>query len=111
MGKKIDIDGVPTLVLEAAQDVTGYILVDVRRDDEFTGELGHIKGASLKTLGPDLMKYLNTEDKKKPILFICRSGARSASATMMALDMGFETVVNMQGGMMQWNQLGFSVQR
>ncbi|MCE3013545.1 MAG: rhodanese-like domain-containing protein [Proteobacteria bacterium] len=111
MGKKVNIDGVPTLMLEAINDVSGFTLVDVRRDDEFTGELGHIQGATLKTLGPDLMKYLNTENKKKPILFICRSGARSANATMMAMDMGFETVFNMQGGMIQWNQLGFSVQR
>jgi hydroxyacylglutathione hydrolase len=111
MGKKVNVDGVPTLLLEAVNDVSGYTLVDVRRDDEFTGELGHIQGATLKTLGPDLMKYLNTADKTKPILFICRSGARSANATMMAMDMGFETVFNMQGGMIQWNQMGFSVQR
>ncbi len=111
MGQKINVDGVPTLVLEDMTDVAGFTLVDVRRDDEFTGELGHIDGSSLQTLGPDLMKYLNTEDKQKPILFICRSGARSANATMMALDMGFKTVFNMQGGMIQWNQMGFSVKR
>ncbi len=111
MGKIIDIDGVPTLVLASMNDVTGYDLIDVRRDDEFTGELGHIKGATLKTLGPDLMTFLGKADKTKPILFICRSGARSANATMMAMDMGYKSVFNMQGGMIQWNEMGFSVQR
>jgi len=111
MAKKIDVDGIPTLVLESEADTQSFTLIDVRRDDEYTGELGHIKGAQLHTLGPDLMKYLNSADKSKPVLFICRSGARSASATMMALDLGFESVFNMQGGMIQWNQLGFSVQR
>lgn len=111
MGQKIDVDGVPTLIVETVQDVSGFELIDVRRDDEFNGELGHIDGACLNTLGPDLMKYLHSADKSKSILFICRSGARSANATLMALDMGFGSVYNMQGGMMEWNQKGLEVTR
>ncbi len=82
-----------------------FKLIDVRRDDEFTGELGHIEGAELKTLGPDLMDYLSSEDKELQIAFICRSGGRSGNATALAIDLGFSKVYNMIGGMLEWNRL------
>ncbi len=82
-----------------------FKIVDVRRDDEFLGELGHIEGAELKTLGPDLMEYLASEDKNLQIAFVCRSGGRSGQATQVASDMGFKNVSNMIGGMLEWNRL------
>ncbi len=112
MNKTISmIQGIPTLMLNSSEDVKEYELIDVRRDDEFNGELGHIQGAKLVTLGPDLMAFLNQEDKEKDILFICRSGGRSANATLMAQQMGFKKAVNMEGGMMGWNELGFPVEK
>ena len=86
-------------------------LVDVRQPDEFTGELGHIAGAKLVTLGPDLGSYLQSTPKDQEIVFICKSGGRSGHATMMAQDMGFQKAHNMTGGMMLWNQLGYPVER
>lgn len=83
-----------------------FKLIDVRRPDEFNAELSHISGAELKTLGPELMDYLNSEDKNKQIAFICRSGGRSGNATVIAQDMGFKNVSNMIGGMLEWNRLG-----
>lgn len=50
-------------------------------------------------------------DKNKEVLFICRSGARSANATLFAKHHGHEKVYNMNGGMMLWNQLGFSIEK
>jgi rhodanese-related sulfurtransferase len=96
-------DGIPTLKPKVEGEVSQFKLIDVRRPDEFTGELGHIKGAVLKTLGPELMEYLETADKDQPTLFICRSGVRSAQATGIAMDLGFKEVYNMEGGMLYWN--------
>ena len=96
-------DGIPTIKPETREDITGLKLVDVRRPDEFTGELGHIPGAILKTLGPELMEYIETADKNEPTLFICRSGVRSAQAAGIALDFGFKEVYNLEGGMLFWN--------
>lgn len=108
MAKEIqNINGVPTLMLQAVTDIEGMELVDVRRPDEFNGELGHIEGAVLVTLGPDLESFIAKMDKSKTVLFICRSGMRSANATLFAKQLGFEKVYNMNGGMMLWNQLGF----
>lgn len=86
-------------------------LIDVRRPDEFTGELGHIKNAELFTLGPDLENFLQTADKAQIHVFICRSGKRSASATQMAKEKGIADVYNMAGGMLAWNASGYSVER
>jgi hydroxyacylglutathione hydrolase len=81
-------------------------LIDVRRPEEFTGELGHIKGSELLTLGPDLLTTLEKGSKDQHIVFICRSGARSGQATMIALDMGYKNAVNLKGGMLLWNESG-----
>jgi len=57
----------------------------------------------LATLGPALMSYLQKEDRNKEIVFVCRSGGRSGQATELALQMGFNKVANMTGGMIAWN--------
>lgn len=83
-------------------------ILDVRLKDEFHGELGHIDGAQLVPLGPDLEKFLAKTDRNLEIVFVCRSGNRSGHATLLAQQMGFKRVYNMQGGMVQWNILGLS---
>lgn len=80
-------------------------LIDVRRPDEFNAELGHIDGAELITLGPDLVEYLNSENKDQEIVFVCRSGGRSGSATFETMRMGFTKTMNLTGGMLAWNAL------
>ncbi len=85
-------------------DLKGVLLLDVRMPEEFTGELGHIEGSKLVTLGPDLQEFLDKGDRKQPIVFVCRSGNRSGHATAYAVDVGYENVANMQGGMLAWNQ-------
>ena len=86
-------------------------LIDVRRPDEFVGELGHIAGAQLVTLGPELEKWMAKADRTEEIVFICRSGGRSGQATLMAKEKGFQFAVNMQGGMIRWNELRFETQK
>lgn len=109
--QKINVGGVPTLVVNDPQALAEYTLIDVRRPEEYVGELGHISGAKLVTLGPELEAYLNETNKNETILFICRSGARSANSTLAAMDFGFKNVFNMDGGMILWNEKKFPVER
>ncbi|MBY0516805.1 MAG: rhodanese-like domain-containing protein [Bacteriovoracaceae bacterium] len=102
---------IPTLKAAASDSFAGLQMIDVRMPEEFTGELGHLPGAKLVTLGEDLERFLKSIDPKTEIVFICRSGKRSASATMTALEMGFTSVYNMQGGMLACNQLGVKTER
>ena len=81
-------------------------VVDVRRPDEWVGEYGHIEPALLITLDtlPMRQSELPTD---KTIVFVCRSGGRSARAAEWAKENGFAKVYNMQGGMIEWSQNGY----
>lgn len=107
-----EIDQIPTLTVLDENDVNEFKLIDVRRADEYVGELGHIKNAKLITLGPELSEYLqelkNESKLEEKILFICRSGMRSANSTKEALELGFSNVYNMYGGMIYWNDKKFT---
>src|SRR5690606_37482342 len=87
------------------------LLVDVRRSEEFHGELGHIPGAHLITLGDDLKHFLEGYDRSEEIIFVCRSGQRSSEATKLGLQLGFKKVSNLVGGMLRWNECGLPVQK
>ena len=83
-------------------------LVDVREPREFNDELGHVDGAKLIPLG-ELTQRLVELEKGAPTVVYCRSGARSARATMMLLQSGFPRVANLSGGMLRWRQQGLPV--
>jgi glyoxylase-like metal-dependent hydrolase (beta-lactamase superfamily II)/rhodanese-related sulfurtransferase len=84
-------------------------IVDVREPEEFNGPLGHVPGASLIPLGT-LEARTASMDKEKPIVVVCRSGARSARATLMLGKAGFDKVANLSGGMLRWRAQRFQVE-
>lgn len=84
-------------------------IIDVRSSEEYTGELGHIAGSKLVTLDT-IMDHIDDIPKDKTVVFICRSGRRSTSAAAIAKDNGFESVYNMKGGMILWNEMGLSTE-
>lgn len=86
-------------------------IIDVRTPEEWTGELGHIPGAIRITLGSQLTDYLKTGNKNEDIVFVCRSGKRSAQATAESINYGYAYTRSMTGGMIQWNQEGLPVER
>lgn len=77
------------------------VVLDVREDNEYIS--GHIVNSvhiPIKYLHDriaELDKY-----KDKPIIVSCRSGQRSGQACAMLKKQGFETVYNLSGGMMAW---------
>jgi sulfur dioxygenase len=76
-------------------------IVDVREPVEFNGPLGHVPGAKLIPLGA-LAARVDSIEKQKPVVVVCRSGARSAQATLMLGKAGFDRVANLSGGMLRW---------
>ncbi|NKB37309.1 MAG: MBL fold metallo-hydrolase [Gammaproteobacteria bacterium] len=83
-------------------------VVDVREQEEFDGPLGHIADAILVPLRT-LKEKLQDLDTKKPVIAVCRSGARSAQATNIMSQAGLANVANLHGGMLHWNDLGLPV--
>lgn len=104
-------DGIPTLAPKDVLNLKNIKLIDVRMPDEYIGELGHIEQAQLITLGPELETFLKTANKEEPIIFVCRSGARSGRATATAVALGFKNVYNMEGGMLAWNSLALPISK
>jgi rhodanese-related sulfurtransferase len=102
--------GVPEIAPQWVEEHARAILVlDVRELKEFNDELGHIAGAKLIPLG-DLANRLAELDKTKPIVAVCRSGARSARATLMLQQNGFTRVANLSGGMLRWRAQSLAVE-
>ncbi|MCB2060350.1 MAG: MBL fold metallo-hydrolase [Novosphingobium sp.] len=76
-------------------------IVDVREADEFHGILGHVEGARLIPLG-QLKDLAASLDRDRPVVTVCRSGARSAQAAVLLGKDGFAKVANLAGGMLRW---------
>lgn len=76
-------------------------VIDVREPAEFTGGLGHIPGARLLPLA-QLASRIAEIDKARPVVTVCRSGARSAQASVLLQKSGFSQVANLAGGMLRW---------
>lgn len=99
------IDEVPEVSVKQVLDNKENVLViDVRTPEEWVSELGHIEGSVLKTLGEPFESHVNTLDPSLEVVIICRSGRRSAGATLFMREKGFSNVYNMTGGMIAWNE-------
>ena len=83
-------------------------VLDVREPEEFNGPLGHVPGARLIPLGK-LSTRLGEIENEKPVVVVCRSGARSAQATLILGKAGFDKVANLSGGMLRWRAQRFPV--
>ena len=79
---------------------TGYIILDVRRPDEFAA--GHIPNAinvPNETIGTAEIPEL--PDKNQLIMVYCRSGRRSKEASEKLVKLGFTNIVEF-GGILDW---------
>ena len=79
---------------------TGYIILDVRRPDEFAA--GHISTAinvPNETIGTSEITEL--PDKDQLIMVYCRSGRRSKDASDKLVKLGYTNIVEF-GGILDW---------
>jgi rhodanese-related sulfurtransferase len=79
---------------------TGYIILDVRRPDEFAE--GHVPGAinvANETIGTAEIPEL--PDKEQLIMVYCRSGRRSKEAAEKLVKLGYTNIVEF-GGILDW---------
>ena len=79
---------------------TGYIILDVRRPDEFAA--GHIPNAinvPNESIGTDEIPELPNKDQL--IMVYCRSGRRSKEASAKLVKLGYTNIVEF-GGILDW---------
>ena len=86
------------------------LVVDVRGPDEYAGELGHIKNSHQITLGDNLKQFLEGYNRSEEIVFVCRSGQRSQDAEELGIDLGFQKISHLGGGMLEWNECKFPIE-
>jgi uncharacterized membrane protein YdjX (TVP38/TMEM64 family)/rhodanese-related sulfurtransferase len=86
-------------------------VVDVRGRDEFVGPLGHIATARnipVAELASRLPELAGLE--RGPIVLVCRTDRRSATAARTLRAAGFAQVTVLRRGMEQWNETGLPVE-
>ena len=94
--RQITMDEAVTMM---AQE-TGYIILDVRRPDEFAA--GHIPNAinvPNESIGTSDIPEL--PDKDQLIMVYCRSGRRSQEASEKLVKLGYTNIVEF-GGILDW---------
>jgi rhodanese-related sulfurtransferase len=91
------VEQVPARGWRSWVDANRGQVVDVREPDEWAnGTLPEAQRISLGTLP----HQLHALDRDKPVLLVCRSGARSNQAAQALAMAGFRRVANMSGGML-----------
>lgn len=90
------------------QEEKTAVIVDVRELDEWQG--GHIQGARHIPLG-DLQQRAQEILSLPEVIFVCRSGGRSTSATRAFEAAGHPRVASLTGGMQAWEREGLPVKR
>jgi rhodanese-related sulfurtransferase len=78
------------------------VVIDVRTTEEFSS--GHIPGALHMDVQKDnFTQNIQALDPSKKYLLYCKSAKRSAKATAILKENGFNNVHHLRGGFQQWN--------
>ena len=83
------------------------LVLDVREPSEYSA--GHIAGSTLIPLH-QLSGRLSELPKDRAIICVCASGSRSSSAARQLTSSGYN-VLNLSGGMGQWQRAGLPVKK
>jgi rhodanese-related sulfurtransferase len=90
-------------------DKGGYLFLDCREPKEY--KMGHVPGAVNIPRGLLEFKIANkVPDKSTQIVMYCKKGSRGCLAACTLCRMGYEKVVNMDGGWLAWEKAGYPVE-
>lgn len=99
--KEIDA---PELARWLDDEGANFRIVDVREALEFAqGGIPKAELMPLSTLGSRIHEI----ERHRPVVFVCRSGARSGQVCAYLSNMGYDNVYNLRGGMIGWVQSGY----
>lgn len=98
----------PAAAAEAIDANAEAIVLDIRTPDEF--EQGIIEGAvNIDFYEPDFAEQLEGLDRNADYVVYCRSGNRSGQAMPTFKELGFTSVIEIDGGIANWYQEGLPV--
>ncbi len=87
-------------------------LIDVRTPVEYQEiHIAAARNVPLDTIDPNNIMESRSGKSSEPLYVICRSGGRGGQACQKFLNAGFENLVNVEGGMLAWDEAGLEVVR
>src|SRR5205823_12705052 len=90
------------------KSATPPVVIDVRDPDEYRD--GHIEAATNISRGFLEFRIAGAvSDPSTPIVLYCQTGLRSVLAAKQLKELGYENVINLQGGYAKWAQSGLPV--
>lgn len=85
------------------------VVLDVRTDEEVKkGKIA--KSVELDFYRKDFLQNLEVMDRRLPVYVYCRSGSRSMNTSKLLDGLGFETIVNLDGGINSWKSAGLPIE-
>lgn len=86
----------------------GLVVLDVRTSEEFAD--GHLADATMLDFSrDDFADRLAELDPDAPYLIYCRSGNRSGQTRALMEELGFTDVVDVDGGILAWDDAGLPI--
>ncbi|MCA0403302.1 MAG: rhodanese-like domain-containing protein [Proteobacteria bacterium] len=83
-------------------------LIDVRENDEW--QAGHIPAAIHIPKDEIVAKFpLLESDKTKAVYLHCKAGVRSLYAAERLIELGYQEVYSVEGGILAWVEAGFPI--
>ncbi|AOW21494.1 rhodanese-like domain-containing protein [Urechidicola croceus] len=80
-------------------------LIDVRTPEEYAD--GYIKNAkNIDFQDEHFLNNMSKLDKSEPVYVYCKSGGRSAKASQLLKEAGFEKIYDLEGGFLSWEVNG-----
>ena len=97
----------PKEAFDILSNDSSAIIVDVRTPEEWAGGIPDNAHLRLVTISSNLDDFERnfkdtTQDLECKTLFICRGGARSATAASIAEKLGYKDCYNITGGFTEW---------
>jgi phage shock protein E len=92
----------------AAMQSDGVFVLDVREQNEY--DAGHIPGVTLIPMMqvPDRLGEIPDDMQ---VIVTCRTGNRSSQVAEYLVQMGFDNIHNMEGGIVEWQSAGYPVEK
>src|SRR5688572_18091009 len=84
-------------------DLNDQYVLDVREDDEWAA--GHMPGAVHIPMS-GLLDRVAEVPKDRDVVVVCKVGSRSAQVTAYLRQQGWDSVENLEGGVVAWVQAG-----
>ena len=95
-------------LIKANKNNPDFVILDVRTPEEFSS--GHLENAvNINFYSNNFQKDLAKLDKTKTYLIYCLSGHRSGKSLNSMKHLGFISVYNVSGGILEWKKEGYQI--